>query len=187
MTSSDSLSDPLGITTAQSGGIIQRISVRYGGSKPRELERFIKFLFVGASGFIIDIVVTNLMLQFVFKPQPNNELPGQLANAVGFVIAVSSNFTLNRYWTYPDSRSRRLLFQIGQFFVVNILSLLVREVIITLLHNPITAVIQRIVGTAMNVTLQERIGYNLALIAAIACVMLWNFFVNRYWTYSDVK
>ena len=30
-----------------------------------------------------------------------------------------SNFTLNRYWTYPDSRSRHFLHQLGMFFLVN--------------------------------------------------------------------
>jgi putative flippase GtrA len=28
---------------------------------------------------------------------------------------------------------------------------------------------------------------NLTLAVAVGVVMLWNFFVNRYWTYNDVK
>jgi putative flippase GtrA len=31
-----------------------------------------------------------------------------------------------------------------------------------------------------------RWGKNLALALAVGIVMFWNFFVNRYWTYSDV-
>jgi putative flippase GtrA len=27
---------------------------------------------------------------------------------------------------------------------------------------------------------------NLTLAAAVGVVMLWNFFVNRYWTYNDI-
>ena len=187
MTSSESFTDTLSITSAQSGGIIRRISVRFGGSKPRELERFIKFFVVGMIGLTIDLTMTNLMLQFVFKPQPNNELPAQIANGIGFTLAVISNFILNRFWTYPDSRSRSIVLQLGQFFIVNILGLLIREVIVTVLHGPVTNTVKSVLGTVMAASLQERIGYNLALMTAIAIVMLWNFFVNRYWTYNDVK
>ena len=30
------------------------------------------------------------------------------------------------------------------------------------------------------------LGHNLALAIAVGAVLLWNFFVNRYWTYNDV-
>src|SRR5260370_8094253 len=140
MTSSDSLTDTLSITPAQSGGIIRRVSVRFGGSKPRELERFIKFFVVGMIGLTIDLTMTNLMLQFVFKPQPNNELPAQIANGIGFTLAVISNFILNRYWTYPDSQSRRIILQLGQFFILNILGFLTPEGIVPVLHTPVTDV-----------------------------------------------
>src|SRR5258708_7465817 len=128
MTSSESFTDTLSITSAQSGGIIRRISVRFAVSKPRELERFIKFFVVGMIGLTIRRTMTNLMLQFVFKPQPNNEVPAQIANGIGFTLAVISNFILNRYWTYPDSRSRSIVFQLGQFFIVNFLGLPFPEV-----------------------------------------------------------
>jgi hypothetical protein len=33
----------------------------------------------------------------------------------------------------------------------------------------------------------EFLAANLALAVAVIVVMFWNFFVNRYWTYSDVE
>jgi putative flippase GtrA len=30
------------------------------------------------------------------------------------------------------------------------------------------------------------LGHNIALAVAIGVVILWNFFINRYWTFSDV-
>ena len=32
----------------------------------------------------------------------------------------------------------------------------------------------------------ELLAKNLTLALAVGIVMLWNFFVNRYWTYNDV-
>jgi putative flippase GtrA len=31
------------------------------------------------------------------------------------------------------------------------------------------------------------LGKNLTLAIAVSVVMLWNFFINRYWTYNDVN
>jgi putative flippase GtrA len=31
------------------------------------------------------------------------------------------------------------------------------------------------------------LAHNLALAGAVIVVMFWNFFINRYWTYSDVS
>ena len=33
----------------------------------------------------------------------------------------------------------------------------------------------------------KTVGDNLTLAIAVIMVMFWNFFVNRYWTYSDVE
>ena len=32
----------------------------------------------------------------------------------------------------------------------------------------------------------EFIAKNFTLAAAVAIVMMWNFFINRYWTYNDI-
>src|SRR5215470_8203014 len=100
MTQSDSLS----LSTAQSVGIIGRISLRFGGAKAKELERFLKFMVVGAIGALIDLGLTNILLSF--------KVPIQIATGIGFVVAVISNFIWNRYWTYPESRERAIAPQI---------------------------------------------------------------------------
>ncbi len=38
----------------------------------------------------------------------------------------------------------------------------------------------------MNLFTPEFLGKNFTLAIAVGVVMLWNFFVNRYWTYNDV-
>ena len=68
----------------------------------RERVRFLKFATVGAIGSVIDIGVMNLLTHFL-------GMRLVYAGSISFMCAVFSNFTLNRYWTYPDSRSRPLL------------------------------------------------------------------------------
>jgi hypothetical protein len=69
------------------------------GVNEKELERFLKFLVVGTVGFAVDFGTLNL-LKLVFGFQL------LVANTISFSLAVLSNFTWNRLWTYPDSRSK---------------------------------------------------------------------------------
>ncbi len=96
----------------------------------KERTRFIKFAVVGAIGSLIDIGVMNLMTQ-VFN------LPLVLGGSISFVCAVVNNFFGNRYWTYPDSRSRPLRHQVGMFFVVNAIGIAIRIPILKYAEPPL--------------------------------------------------
>lgn len=133
----------------------------------KEFIRFFKFLVVGTIGAVVDFGVLNLLhLRF--------GLPVLAANTCSFTLAVLSNFTWNRYWTYPESRSKPLTGQLGQFFIVNIAGWAIN-----------TGVLWALLG----ITTQwfGPLGYNAAKAVAIGVVLFWNFFVNRFWTYNDVK
>ena len=39
----------------------------------------------------------------------------------------------------------------------------------------------------MDAAATKQLGTNIAQFFAIWIVMVWNFFVNRYWTYNDVE
>jgi putative flippase GtrA len=75
----------------------------------KERNRFFKFALVGAIGAAIDFGVMNLLSHGIL------ELPLVTAGTISFLCAVISNFTWNRFWTYPESRSRPLLNQLGMF------------------------------------------------------------------------
>ncbi len=182
----DVIADRPGQTTTALGPI-QRLSVRFGGSKAKELERFLKFAVVGIIGAVIDLGTTNLLLATALRPaSPADISPERIAASIGFTLAVTSNFLWNRYWTYPDSRSRPLLLQIAQFFVVNLVGLVIRYVILGLLEPPFGGVIGNTLPSLSSETV-AKLATNGAVLVALAVVMLWNFFVNRYWTYNDVK
>ena len=173
--------------------LIKRFSVRFGGEKHKELERFIKFAFVGLMGTVIDLVILNILLKFVFHISRDNEGPTVvIASSISFTIAVISNFLWNRYWTYPDSRSYPVIRQLIQFFAVNIVGLGIRAVIVALLAVPFSKLVAGLPDSflaSLSITgdSEAQIGGNMAIIASVSVVMIWNFFVNRYWTYNDVE
>jgi putative flippase GtrA len=147
-------------------------------SSPRERTRFIRFSVVGAIGAVVDFSTFNLF------SGPLGVHP-TVAQAFSFSAAVLSNFLLNRLWTYPDSRSKRVANQLGQFFIVNVIGLAIR--------TPIFAWASGLFGDFLSYYRAALrmdyavLAHNLALAMAIGIVLFWNFFVNRYWTYSDVE
>ena len=172
------------------------------GVNEKEAERFFKFAMVGVIGFIVDFGIFNLSLRpfellladgtvahdFIVGLGLNDEqtisLARTFASTLSFVAAIISNFLWNRYWTYPDSRSRSVRRQLAQFTVVSVAGIIIRVPIITYTHGPFTNLVANIAALE---PYSVRIGDNLALILAVIVVMFWNFFVNRYWTYNDVE
>jgi putative flippase GtrA len=159
------------------------------GFKPKEAERFAKFLVVGTIGFIIDFGTLTFLVEVVDLPglvSENSQFSETvgliIANTISFTLAVLSNFTLNRYWTYPESRGKRKRVQLPQFTVVSVIGLI--------LNNTILALTTPLFGWLIDTTpfLRGSIdGYIPAKILATVVVLFWNFFINRYWTYSNVE
>jgi putative flippase GtrA len=143
----------------------------------QERIRFIKFMVVGAIGAIVDFGIMNLTTKLF-------NFPLTLAGTISFICAVISNFLWNRYWTYPDSRSRPLMGQLLMFTVVNVAGLIIRVPILRFLEPPLRNVLE---GFSIPLSITPiTLAKNLTLMVAVGIVMLWNFFVNRFWTYNDV-
>ena len=143
----------------------------------KERNRFIRFAVVGALGAAIDFGVMNLLSHF-------SNMPLVYAGTISFICAVINNFTWNRFWTYPESRSRPLLGQLGMFFLVNLAGIAIRIPTLHYLEPPLLRFFVRTFHASHNMA--EFYARNLTLTVALGIVMLWNFFVNRYWTYNDV-
>jgi putative flippase GtrA len=147
-------------------------------TNPRERTRFIRFAVVGTVGALVDYSVLNL-LTLIFHI---NVVP---ASIVSFSTAVISNFLWNRLWTYPDSRSKTMTQQLIQFAIISVAGLAIRTPLIAW-TEPLFSRIFTSLASLLSLP-SSVIGQNLALSLAIVVVMFWNFFANRYWTYSDVK
>lgn len=181
--------------------LISGVSERFG-IKPREAERFFKFLVVGAIGFVVDFAVFNLLIgpfnvllvpgawlfTFLtglgFSSDFVIHLGPTMASTVSFTLAVISNFIWNRHWTYPDSRSKSPRRQFAMFMLVSIVGILIRIPIVTFL-NPIFKTTLKTIP--LFAPYANRLAANMALAVAVLVVLFWNFFVNRFWTYNDVE
>ncbi len=74
-----------------------------------ELQRFIKFLVVGVSGFIIQVLVQELFALLVIPAVLilSDSLRDAWAAGIGAEAAIISNFTFNNIWTFSDTRKER--------------------------------------------------------------------------------
>jgi len=144
----------------------------------QERIRFLKFAFVGVTGAVVDFGILNL-LRLVF------EIPLVWAQAISFTVAVVNNFLWNRFWTYPDSRSKKTSHQLIQFFIINTIGIIIRTPLISWLDKMILILLDRLEVKLriVNYILSQ----NFALAISIGIIMLWNYFANRYWTYNDIQ
>ena len=133
----------------------------------KELVRFVKFGIVGAIGAVIDFAILNLMHGYFGWPL-------LWANTLSVSVAIVSNFTWNRLWTFPESRSRRKREQLPQFALINFIGLGINNIIVV----GLTAVFAHFIPNPWN--------YNLAKAIAIGVVLFWNFGANRLWTYRGL-
>jgi putative flippase GtrA len=147
---------------------------------PRERTRFIRFAVVGTIGAVVDFGIFNLFSGML-------GVHHVWASVFSFTAAVFSNFTWNRYWTYPDSRSKPLARQLIEFSVVNITGLSIRTPLFAVLSGPLESMFARLPFLPFSFLTPEFLGHNGALAFAVLVVMLWNYFINRYWTYNDVE
>lgn len=148
-------------------------------TNPRERSRFMRFALVGVVGAIVDFGTFNLVTNLT-------PIPAVFAQMISFFAAIISNFLWNRYWTYPDSRSKKVPHQIVQFAMVSIIGLAIRTPLFAALESPLRQFFRGLHIPQFGFIGPNFLGHNVALAVAVIVVMFWNFFVNRFWTYNDV-
>ncbi len=147
-------------------------------TQSKERVRFLKFAAVGMIGAVVDFGIANLLAHFF-------NMPLVYAGTISFICAIISNFLFNRYWTYPDSRSRHFMHQLGMFVLVSAAGIAIRIPILHFVEPPLANTFKN--SMRLSTSLVDLLARNLTLAIAVGVVMIWNFFVNRYWTYNDVE
>jgi putative flippase GtrA len=150
----------------------------------KELSRFLRFATVGALGTVVDFSVLNLLVQWAGVPKV-------WANTCSFTVAVLSNFTWNRLWSFPESRQRPIWSQLGQFALVNVVGLIINQAIFLGLDRFVlgeAGLLAGLVSTAASGVGMSHftLAFNLAKGIAIIVVLFWNFGANRLWTYRGL-
>lgn len=146
-------------------------------SDRRERSRFLRFAVVGAVGAVVDFGSYTILHNLL-------GVNAVLASVLSFMAAIVSNFTWNRLWTYPDSRSKPVSKQLVQFTVVSGVGLAIRTPLFALLVEPLNQLFYKL--PSIPFLPDDFLGDKVALAIVVIVVMFWNFFANRYWTYSDV-
>jgi putative flippase GtrA len=122
------------------------------------IRKFIKFGLVGFSGLFIDFGFT-----FLFKEKI--KVQKYIANAIGFLAAASSNYFLNRIWTF-HSEDPQILVEYSQFMVISILGLAINTFVLWLIVSKL------------------RWNFYFSKLLAISVVTIWNFFANAIITFG---
>ena len=120
--------------------------------------QFIKICVVGGTGVVVDFGIT-----FLFKEKL--KLNKYIANSLGFMAAASTNYLLNRWWTFR-SHDPEVAQQYVQFVGISAFGLILNNIIIYLLND------------------KARLNFYLSKLIAIGLVTLWNFFMNYYFTFT---
>ena len=141
---------------------------------PRERGKFLRFSVVGAVGSVVDFGVFNLLTTLL-------GVPAVLASIVSFSLAVINNFIWNRLWTYPETREVPIAKQLTQFTIVSVAGLAIRTPLFALTEKIFIPLAGKIIPNVLTPTI---VGHNLALAFVILVVLLWNFFINRKWTFK---
>ncbi|MFN3706048.1 MAG: GtrA family protein [Thermoflexales bacterium] len=137
-------------------------------NKP-EVKRFVKFAITGAIGLVVDYALLNVLAHGFHVHEP-------VAVGVAFICAATNNYVWNRLWVYPESRNVKKRRQMPVFLTVNAVGLLINELVLWLVYAPFSLLVR-----------SEVIGLNLTKAVAAAIVMIWNYTVNRFVTFRNVR
>lgn len=136
--------------------------------------KFLKFGIVGFSGMIVDFAFLALFIE-VFQ------WPDLLANAGSFALAATSNYYLNRIWTFR-SQEKKVGKEYLKFFAVSVIGLGISTLTLYLLELALPSWKAQ-TGNGFHLIIFIKYFYVLKLIA-IAVTTLWNFFGNLLFTFK---
>jgi putative flippase GtrA len=122
------------------------------------LVKFIKFGIVGFSGVFIDFGTTYVCKEWL-------KIQKYIANSIGFTVAASSNYILNRIWTFK-SQDPDIAKEYTEFIVISLVGLGIANLIVWLIHG------------------RFKQNFYLSKLFAIGVVTIWNFFANYYITFA---
>jgi len=122
------------------------------------LWKFLKFGVVGFSGLFVDFGVTYICKELL-------RIQKYISNSIGFTAAASTNYILNRIWTF-QSKDPNIALEYTEFLVISLIGLGINNFILWL-------ILKRL-----------KINFYLAKLFAIAVVTVWNFLANYFITFA---
>jgi len=143
---------------------------RYGKNEQRNEKRtsvrFVskaaRFFSVGTSGLLV-----NYLMSMLFTTSFN--MWYLHATILGIIVSITSNFVLNKYWTFEDREftPKRTIIQYGKFAGFSSIGALVQ------------------LGLVYYLVDELAISYPIALVSAVATAAFSNFILNKKWTFKE--
>ena len=119
--------------------------------------KFLKFCIVGFSGMFIDFGTTWLLKEKV-------RINKYIANSTGFILAATSNYIWNRFWTF-HSENKQFVSEYFSFIIISLAGLAINNFIIFLLNDKL------------------KLNFYLSKLCAVGVVTIWNFIMNYLVTF----
>ncbi len=120
---------------------------------------FLKYSLVGFSGVLVDVGILAFLVEIV----KTNVLIG---NVFSFFLATLNNYTWNRLWTFR-SKELKVLRQYFKFVLVSLGGILISTALLYVLIY------------------QLHLWYLAAKLLTIVMIGLWNFLLNKNWTFIE--
>lgn len=135
------------------------------------VRRFVRFAVVGTSGFVVDFSITWLFYSLF-------SWPILVATGLGFCLGATSNYILNRSWTWR-SDNPNVVGEFIKFFAVSIIGLGIHySVMIGCMAAPLLCF--SLFGISIDNTWTGKL-------IATGVVMLWNFLANNFYTFRNTR
>ncbi|HYG40017.1 MAG TPA: GtrA family protein [Cytophagales bacterium] len=123
------------------------------------LIKFLKFALVGSLGVVVDFGVT-----YLFKEKLKSSR--YFANSMGFIVASTHNYILNRWWTFHNN-DPNVLEQFLKYIFICTIGLGFSNLLIYLFNE------------------RGKMNFYLAKAFSILIVFLWNFVINYIFTFHN--
>jgi putative flippase GtrA len=133
-------------------------------ARRRGVRQFVKFGIVGASGFIVNLLVFTLLQRVI--PNHAQALQYNVIYTMAFLAGGVSNYYLNRIWTFRSTG--HAVREGAQFLSVSAVALVVGLIV--------SAFVSRWLGH----------GHRTWFVATVAGIFV-NFFLNKYWTFRHIR
>jgi len=127
----------------------------------RTFNNALRFCAVGSISFIIDFSATFTLKEYL-------ETTPFLANTIGFCLAVSNGYFMNKYWTYQQTGKANIQ-QFNKFLLSNLIGLIMNTLIIKILIET------------------SSLSFFTAKIIATITVVAWNFSAATFFIFKPAK
>jgi putative flippase GtrA len=134
-----------------------RMRVKHGVRHPANWLQFVRFAAVGASGYVVNLVVFALCVHAI-------AIDYRVSSVLAFVVSVVNNFWWNRHWTF-DAKHDHAGHQALRFFAVSLVAYGFSYVVLVALVN----------GTGMEKVIAQAIAVAAATPLSFIGQKLWSF------------